>query len=127
MITEDPKHPGKPLSTNPYANDNPKEYYNNFSEKAGPKGTEKAAKEYLNGLKDGHDAGKVRTSFGILNIITGRAVKGQKSDNEKDKNRDSQSDFYKEGYGKVRGAVQGAFVFCFLYRKRNDRKKLSIA
>ncbi|WP_082270510.1 SpvB/TcaC N-terminal domain-containing protein [Leptospira interrogans] len=109
MVTGDPKHPGKPLSANPYANDDPKEYYNNVSEKAGPKGTEKAAKEYLNGLKDGHDAGKSRTSFGILDVITGGTVKGQKSANEKDKNRDSQSDFYKEGYGKgkVRGAIQG--------------------
>ncbi|EMM71146.1 RHS repeat-associated core domain protein [Leptospira weilii str. 2006001855] len=109
LVTGDPKHPGKPLSANPYANDDPKEYYNNVSEKAGPKGTEKAAKEYLNGLKDGHDAGKARTSFGILDVITGGTVKGQKSANDKDKNRDSQSDFYKEGYGKgkVRGAVQG--------------------
>ncbi|EKN90333.1 RHS repeat-associated core domain protein [Leptospira interrogans str. 2002000623] len=110
LVAGDPKHPGKPLSANPYANDNPKEYYNNVSEKAGPKGTEKAAKEYLNGLKDGHDAGKSRTSFGILDVITGGTVKGQKSANEKDKFKNSQSEFYKEGYGKgkTRGAIEGA-------------------
>ncbi|WP_324603286.1 RHS repeat-associated core domain-containing protein [Leptospira santarosai] len=109
LVTGDPMHPGKPLSANPYANDDPKEHYNKVTEKAGPKGTEKAAKEYLNGLKDGYNSGKDRTAFGILDVITGGTVKGQKSANEKDKYRDSQSDFYKEGYskGKTRGAIQG--------------------
>ncbi|QYY62602.1 HNH endonuclease (plasmid) [Leptospira interrogans serovar Bataviae] len=110
LVAGDPLYPGKLLNANPYANAESKEYQGKVSEKAGPKGTEKAAKEYLNGLKDGYSSGKDRTSFGILDVITGGTVKGQKSANEKDKFKNSQSEFYKEGYGKgkTRGAVEGA-------------------